>query len=170
MGDIATTARFVADVVALYDGPGVKAACLELQDGSGADVSVMLAAAMLGLRGFALRGDGLKLLRDAGLDDLVQATDLVRGVRRGLAERHGWPSPLARRTLDAEIAVEMVQIAFIWHEREQGFDAAPPSLDSALVNLRRAAGPAAPVHLVEVIGEALGPFLHDTRPQDREHG
>lgn len=170
MDEVAGTDRFVADVVALYGGPGVKAACLELQDGAGVDVSVTLAAALLGLHGFALPDDGLARLRAAGLDDLVQATDLVRGVRRRLAERDGWPSPLARRTLDAEIAVEMVQIAFIWRERSNGFEPAPASLDLARANLRRATGPAAPERLLEVIGAALVPFVAGTRPQDREHG
>ena len=162
MSDGAATDRFVADIVALYGRPGVKDACLALQDGSGVDVSVTLAAAMLGLRGHALPEDGLGRLREAGLAELVQATDLVRGVRRRLAERDGWPSPLARRTLDAELAVEMIQIAFIWHERQRGFDAASPSLDLALANLRRAVGPAAPTQLVEVIGRVLADFVVDT--------
>ncbi len=100
--------------VAIYDRPGVAAACLRLQDRHGADVNLLLFTVFAGCRGMVLDSASVRSARDAVGRWQAEVVVPLRALRRSLKRDHrGAPSAhvnLLRQQLAAsELAAEHVE-------------------------------------------------------------
>lgn len=96
--------------LAVYDQPGVAAACLGLQDRHGLDVNILLYCCWAGVRGATLEAGRLKTLRTAVADWSASVVGPLRGVRRRLkGEPDDAAQDLRAKVLQLEIEAERLE-------------------------------------------------------------
>ncbi len=98
--------------LAVYDQPGVAAACLGLQDRHGLDVNILLYCCWAGVRGQPLTGPKLKRLEAAIAGWSTEVVHPLRAVRRRLkSERDDDAQDLRAKVLQLEIEAERLEQA-----------------------------------------------------------
>lgn len=101
--------------LALYDAPGVAPACLELQEGSGADVPLLLWAAWAGRRGLALDGPAIGAAEARIAPWRAAVIRPLRGIRQAMKSGPPpAPGPASEAVRDkvkaAELAAEKLEL------------------------------------------------------------
>ncbi|MFP4606752.1 MAG: TIGR02444 family protein [Thiohalospira sp.] len=141
-----STRSLSAFAESLYARHGVREACLQLQDGAGRDVTLLLAAVWLGCRG-RMAGPAEWAAVDAELAPWREGVvEPLRGVRRRLRERADGSEveALREQVKAAELAAEFRALA--WLEGRLAVVGVPsgPGVDAVAANLAAVAGSAAP--------------------------
>ncbi len=131
---------------AVYAAPGVRQACLQLQDEHGADVNLLLLAVWLGsARGTRLAKADLADLPGAAWHD--QVIRPLRGARRAVATAWESTDPaiaaFRRQLLDCELAAERIRHAALFHWCERRFPVQAGAAGLARANLAMLMGEAA---------------------------
>ncbi len=115
--------------LSLYRQAGIADACLNLQDGEGLDVNLLLYAAFLSQSGLQLSGDQAVRLEACCKPLRERAVKRLRRLRRRLAGIEG-AEALSAEMLDTELAAEKLQQEVIWRWHRQA------SLDSGVGPLK----------------------------------
>lgn len=98
--------------LAVYDQPGVAAACLGLQDRHGLDVNILLYCCWAGVRGQTLDSGQFRQLRDASRAWSEEIVQPLRALRRRLKTEPGdAEQDLRARILDLELEAERLEQA-----------------------------------------------------------
>src|SRR5690606_37013156 len=98
--------------LAVYDQPGVAAACLGLQERHRLDVNILLYCCWAGVRGQTLAAAQLRALRAASRSWSEEIVQPLRAVRRRLkSERGDGEQELRARILELELEAERLEQA-----------------------------------------------------------
>ena len=138
--------------LALYDQPGVAAACIELQDRHGLDVNLVLFACYASARGIRLAPADIDVLEDTVADIRETLVKPVRVLRRHASELG--ESDVKQALLSAELAAEEAQQAIMWRVGQSLGTAADPVREADLLraNLQLVSGESLESFALLVIG------------------
>lgn len=159
MGDppAETAAGFIQWCARAYGRPGMKQACLTLQDRYGLNVNCLLAAVWAGEHGWALGAEQWMALRSAIAPIEDDAVRPVRALRRAISKNPALDTELRagmkRMLLYAELRAEQA-VETVLYERMRGGEYAPGG--GARSNLAAYAGQETPelLHFLALVSES----------------
>jgi uncharacterized protein (TIGR02444 family) len=137
-----TDGEFWSFALRVYDLPGVKDACLKLQDEQGLDVMILLCNLWIGVSRGTLPQPALAALMDIGGQWQASVTTPLRRTRRRLetdipAALHGATGTIHRSVRDAELMAEHLVAQLLERSLQSlATPTPPPGPEAALANAR----------------------------------